>query len=333
MPFKAMAMIGCGTTTYTDPDDYRLNVPGAAINLVLTGSAPFRARVTWLNTRRLRLVLVDEIRPRIAFASLAPASVFVSFPLRGDPPAVWDGVEVRRGDIVLHGHSGCFHQRTVGATRWGLIALSRDDLAAYCRTLLEVELVPPPAAKFLRRPAGAMAGLLRLHTQACRLAKTTPDMIAHREVARALEQDLIHALVNCLKAEEVLEGAGTRHRHAETMARFERVLALQGDRQLPMSELCAGTGVSERTLRVCCADFLGMSPTAYARLRRLNLVRSALLRNTRTTATIGTVARKYGFSELGRFAAAYRLAFGESPSATLQGGHATARDPASAGWA
>jgi AraC-like DNA-binding protein len=313
-------MIGCGTTTYTDPDDYRLNVPGATIKLVRTGGGPFRARLTWVNTRRLSLLLVDETGPRVASVSLAPASAFVSFPLRGDPPPVWSGVEVRRGDIVLHGRGDSFHQRTAGTTRWGLISLTWKDLAAYGRALLGVELVPPRAAKFLRPSTGAMADILRLHTEACRLARTRPDMIAHREVVRALEQDLIHALVNCLSADEARDRAATRQRHAETMARFEQVLAVQGDRQLPMSELCAGASVSERTLRMCCADFLGMSPTGYARLRRLNLVRSALLRNSPTTTTIGTLAREYGFSELGRFAAAYRAVFGESPSTTLQGG-------------
>lgn len=313
-------MIGCGTTTCTDPDDHRLDVSGATIKLVLTGGGSYRARLTWVNTRRLSLLLVDETGPRVASVSLAPTSAFVSFPLRGDPPPVWSGVEVRRGDIVLHGRGDTFHQRTVGATCWGLISLTWKDLAAYGRALLGVELVPLQAAKFLRPPPGVMGDILRLHTAACRLARTQPDMIAHPEVVRALEQDLIRALINCLTADETRDRAATRQRHAETMARFERMLALQGDRQLPMSELCAGASVSERTLRMCCADFLGMSPTGYARLRRLNLVRSALLRNSPTTTTIGTLAREYGFSELGRFAAVYRAAFGESPSTTLQGG-------------
>jgi hypothetical protein len=42
------------------------------------------------------------------------------------------------------------------------------------------------------------------------------------------------------------------------------------------SEICASIGVSERTLRLCCAEFLGMAPSEYARLRRMNLVRAAL---------------------------------------------------------
>jgi len=72
-------------------------------------------------------------------------------------------------------------------------------------------------------------------------------------------------------------------------------------------------------LRSLCHEFLGLSPLAYVRLRRLNLVRAALLRSDPAIATVSGVARHHGFSELGRFAAAYRAAFGESPSTTLRG--------------
>jgi AraC-like DNA-binding protein len=44
-----------------------------------------------------------------------------------------------------------------------------------------------------------------------------------------------------------------------------------------------------------------------------------LLRSDPAIATVGGVARHHGFSELGRFAVAYRAAFGESPSTTLKG--------------
>jgi AraC-like DNA-binding protein len=67
-----------------------------------------------------------------------------------------------------------------------------------------------------------------------------------------------------------------------------------------------------------CVEFLDMSPLAYARLRRLNLARLALMRTERGSTSVARVARKYGFSELGRFAAAYRAVFGEPPSATLR---------------
>jgi AraC-like DNA-binding protein len=200
-----------------------------------------------------------------------------------------------------------------------LIALTRDDLAAQARALLQTELTWPKTTKFLQPPSSLFADIRRLHTRACDLAKSRPDMLAHCEVARALEHDLVHALINALAGPEACDGAVRRQRNAAIMARFERVLAAQNDRQLSAAELSAGTGVPERALRLCCEEFLGLSPTAYARLRRLNLVRVALVRSNPKIATVGDVARQYGFTELGRFAVAYRAAFGESPSATLNG--------------
>jgi AraC-like DNA-binding protein len=102
------------------------------------------------------------------------------------------------------------------------------------------------------------------------------------------------------------------------IARFEEVLATHSERQLQIPELCTAIGVPERTLRICCAEFLGMSPNRYLRLRHLNMVRAALRRADSPTATVSKFARRYGFSELGRFAAIYRTVFGETPSTTLR---------------
>ena len=73
-----------------------------------------------------------------------------------------------------------------------------------------------------------------------------------------------------------------------------------------------------RTLRICCTEFLGMSSTRYYLIRRLNMVRLALQRADPAVANVGEIARGHEFLELGRFAAAYRAAFGETPSFTLR---------------
>ena len=246
-----------GTTTYTDPDAFRVTVPDVSANLVVTGPGPVRSRLTWVNMRRLRLILVEAIRPRIAFVSLGPAPVFVSFPAHSDAPVVWNGVPMRNGMLLFHARRDRFHQRSTGTIRWGLIALARSDLAAHARALLGAELDWPQTTRILRPPSSLFADIRRLHTKACGLARTRPDMLAHREVARALEQDLLHALVNALDGAEACDGAARRQRHAAIMARFEKVLAAQSDRQLSMAALCAGTDVPERALRLCCEEFLG----------------------------------------------------------------------------
>jgi len=113
------------------------------------------------------------------------------------------------------------------------------------------------------------------------------------------------------------ESARTRH-HADILARFEHQLRAYPDRLLPMPELSAIIGTSARTLAVCCAEFLGMSPSRYLRLRRLNRVRQAMLNADPGTAKVSEIARNHHFTASGRFAAMYRDAFGETPSVTLR---------------
>ena len=63
-----------------------------------------------------------------------------------------------------------------------------------------------------------------------------------------------------------------------------------------------------------------MGPTEYVRRGRMQLVHRALGNGTPDAASISAVARRYGFRSLGRFAADYRLLFGELPSVTLRRG-------------
>ena len=76
--------------------------------------------------------------------------------------------------------------------------------------------------------------------------------------------------------------------------------------------------VSDRTLRSCCAEFLGMSPTQYVLLRRLKEVRRALREADPDMVNVADVAHRFGFAQLGRFAGRYRATSGETPSTTLQ---------------
>jgi transcriptional regulator GlxA family with amidase domain len=160
--------------------------------------------------------------------------------------------------------------------------------------------------------------LLRLHSKACRLAETRHQLIGNPEVARALEQELLHALVNCLMADNANSDLKTSRHHADIMVRFENALTAHIGPQLNMSALCSAIGVPERTLRVCCTESLGMSPIRYFLMRRLNMARSALRRADPATASVAEIARIHQFQEPGRFAVTYRTVFGEMPSTTLR---------------
>ena len=119
-------------------------------------------------------------------------------------------------------------------------------------------------------------------------------------------------LPGCLSSENTDRISKWRRRHADNMVRFEEALATRRDPHLNLSELCTASGVPERTLRLCCAEVLGVSPIRYFLLRRLNMTRSALRRADPETASVAEIARDHQFTELGRFAVVYRAIFGET---------------------
>jgi transcriptional regulator GlxA family with amidase domain len=96
------------------------------------------------------------------------------------------------------------------------------------------------------------------------------------------------------------------------------VLAEHLSEPLHTTELCELIGVTERTLRSCCAEFLGMSPTRYVLLRRLSRARVALRDADPHGASLSELIRTFGFAELRRFETAYWAAFSETPMTTLQ---------------
>ena len=104
----------------------------------------------------------------------------------------------------------------------------------------------------------------------------------------------------------------------ERIARFERFLEQNPLTPLRIADLCAAVGVSQRTLHGVCVQHYGLSPVRYASLRRMQRARNALHAADPALATVTAIATHHGFSELGRFAVAYRALFGEPPSATLR---------------
>jgi AraC-like DNA-binding protein len=92
-------------------------------------------------------------------------------------------------------------------------------------------------------------------------------------------------------------------RHRSILTRFEGLLHAQTFRG--MTPIWAALGFSERTLRICCEEQLGMGPTEYVRRGRMQLVHRALGKGNPDAASISAVARRYGFRGLGRFAANY----------------------------
>uniref|UniRef100_A0A942Y8E9 Helix-turn-helix transcriptional regulator n=1 Tax=Neobacillus citreus TaxID=2833578 RepID=A0A942Y8E9_9BACI len=86
--------------------------------------------------------------------------------------------------------------------------------------------------------------------------------------------------------------------------------------QQPIStvEIATAIGLGPRALQENFQAELGVTPTQYVRMHRLDRVRADLL--TGDGESITDVARRWGFNHLGRFAGSYAERFGEQPSTT-----------------
>src|SRR6516225_3304027 len=311
-------MPGGGTRTFLDPDHYEANLGQAQIQAVILPRDKFRARLTWAELHHSQVLRCEEDAPGVAYLQLAPGLAFITFTADSGPLPVWRGTEMQAGNIVFHGGGERLHQFTPGSFVWNVIAMDPAQLEYYGRALSGTRFSLPSEGRTLRPPQHIAAGLRRLHARICRLAETKPKIVSHFEIARAMEQGLIQMLVTCLTTASARAHGHAKRHHARIMVRFEEVLAEHLSRPLQMPELCELIVVSDRTLRSCCAEFLGMTPTQYMLLRRLEEVRRALRDADPDIVNVGDVAHRFGFTELGRFAGRYRATFGETPSTTLQ---------------
>lgn len=255
--------------------------------------------------------------PRIAYISLLPGRTFLSFPV-ANASLRCGGLALRNGDMVLHSGGERVHQRSNGECQWGLLSLPSEQLADGGKALTGRLIASPRLNRILRPSRATTSRSQSLFRQACHLAETRKELTERPEIARALEQEMLHAVTHCLAANEADDHPRRRHHHAAVMVRLEETLRKRIDQKLNMPTLCAEIGVAERTLRMCCAEFLGVSPTRYLLLQRLNKARAALRSADPSKSSVAEVARNHQFLELGRFSVTYRTTFGESPSTTLQ---------------
>ncbi len=105
-------------------------------------------------------------------------------------------------------------------------------------------------------------------------------------------------------------------RHA-VVERAEAFVQAHLDQPVRLAGLCPLLGVSERTLRNAFYVVRGAGPKRAMLATRLQSARLALSQEHSQPITVTQIATRHGFSDLGRFAAAYRHAFGEAPSETL----------------
>jgi AraC-like DNA-binding protein len=301
----------------SDPLSFQAAISTADLNLLPTARGQFRAGLTKVCFDQLWMQRFYQNLPLINAGAMKPGRRVFTFFTSADPAAMRHcGMDVLSGDIIVNNFDE-IHQQTEAEFRLGSMSLTTHQLDAACKAITGREFSGSPHKHLVRPNAALMSRLLKLHEIVGQIATTIPDLLELPEVARALEQQLIHILVKCLTESTSAQMTRADQRHDKIVAEFEEYLKANAEVPLHLLEICAAIGIAERTLRIACEKHLGMGPVRYLALRRMNLVRRALLRADNST-TVTRIATDYGFWELGRFSVAYRGLFGETPSETLR---------------
>ena len=303
---------------FSDPDDYASAIRAGTVRITITGRGSFSGKLTRIDLNRLWMQRFSDSLPRVADASsLLGGRAYFTFLLRPGPSLFQAGLEISSSAFVRHGRPREYFQRSFGPTGFGTMSLPLDHLAAVAEAA-GCDLDPPPEMLPVAPRPAALGRLRFLHAAAGRLAEEAPEVIANPDAALGLEQALVGAVVECLCDSGKREARLAQGQHAIVMQRFRRMIEENLEQPLYVPEICKAIRISERALRICCQEHLGMSPKRYLVLRRLHLARQALRAAAPEAASVTEVAMHYGFWQLGRFAVEYRARFGEPPSATLR---------------
>jgi AraC-like DNA-binding protein len=312
-------MVQSRVFTFTDADAYQEAIRAGQVAVVIQARGEFRAELVRIDFDRLWMQWGSESLPRIARATVDPKRAAMMFIADAQqPPTQLGGGDVAKETIGVYGYGSTNLARTQAGSRWATLSLSHADLAAAGEAIAGREIVCP-SDTYLDRPAmQALARLRAVHAKAIGLARTQPQFLAAPAVAKSLEQELTQAMIATLAGQMPAERRWLPGQHAGIVARFEQFLESRPFEPVYIAEICATIGASERTLRTCCQEILGVGPVRYLWLRRMHLVRQKLLHSESSATTVTEIATTCGFWELGRFSVEYRGLFGESPSTTLR---------------
>ena len=283
------------------------------LRLATTQKGQFRARFRQVMPDRLRLIAVEENLPRIAFVRVPLDRILVAFTLEKSSCQFWNGMRMHAGHLIVLGSGASAHARTDGPSRWRAICLPKQDFARYAHALTGGVLRMPEGVSSCHTRSAALRELHSIHVETMRSMRMLSDTLATSEGNHGLEQQLIHALVECLSESTSKFPVGD-HR---VMASFEELLLAEPDHAWSVAEVSLMLGMSDRLIRQSCQACVGMSPQSFLRLLRLHAVRRALRHPASSSTSVSEVGRQHGFRHLSRLAIAYRTLFSELSSHTL----------------
>jgi hypothetical protein len=236
--------------TFSDPYEYGQSVRGGVVKAFGTARGDITATLTRIDLHRLWMQRGDTTLPQIMHIAVdqrRSTIFFLADPLQGSEHQ--GGVQLFPREILRFCFGAEHHRRAHADNRWAAMSLPLDDFTAAGQALAGREMTAPRLTHAIRPQPALMSRLMQLHKAAVELAQTTPDILTHPEVAKAMEQELARTMVACLTTAEIAEGSRSCRHGSSLMRRFEQVLETHENEPLyipDIPEICAQIGVTDR---------------------------------------------------------------------------------------
>ncbi len=312
-------MPGSAFLRFTEPDEYQARIRPAEVQIIPTECGHFSALLSQIDLHHLTLQHGWQTLPTVIRTALHPSRGSIMFTASAAGPAIKvDSSELTPDALVLGAPGEEHFLQTHADTAWSTLTLTPATYAEARATLVGDDVARALQTSVVLPPPAAMDRLRAFHHRVMGLIAAPGDGGIHPEVAKAAEQGLLAAVVDCFATDALVTvpRLGSRNSTA-VMRRLYDVLDEGEGQPLYLMDVCTRLGVSGRTLRAACAEHLGLGPHRFLWLRRMQLARQALIKADPRIATVTNIATAFGFWELGRFSVQYKWLFGEPPSATL----------------
>jgi AraC family ethanolamine operon transcriptional activator len=288
--------------------------------LRLNGFVLARATGKW-SLRRCRLsscVLEHGVdaAPWAASGSTADGVLTFAFPGNPDTRLSVDGQDVSQDTLCLW----------PGGARVSIVARRPADLfvvsaaqPVLAALATRTTGLPPPCTAFtpFRVRPEQLVRVRALASRVMEAVEETRPAGLGPEACGALERALLGELLKLATGPRSDRGNGSsRIDRRRVLESVEGLLDARPSQPVYVADLCAATGLPERTLRFILVEQYGTSPIRLLRCRRLCELRRCLQAGDTGSESLARIASRYGFRHMGTLAADYRALFGELPSET-----------------
>jgi len=307
-----LAPIQKQTLTCFDSDLLRDVIKGASFDLHQVGKGSFQADMFHASIGKGIFDSSHYSNAILTEGTISQDNMTFGFIHDSKEDSLFNGNTLQKHDVMMGDEGGPLSSRITADTHWSSFQFKRDDLLKLGITLEKDNNKVLHFNKETQKDLSyKLGGILDYLEQANdeKVAQINTELLYHHILG-------IYAnALDCIKDISHLK-------RDESFLLSKKILTYlkeHASQPIQMIELTALTGKSERTIERIFKKHFGIAPYAYLKIHRLHLIRKHLINAEESiTTSIGDIAMKHGFMQMGYFGSEYKKIFGETPSETLQ---------------